>query len=111
MLECTAPQIGQVALLTLTSGTPNAAGLLYASGIPAAPYPLGAGCEVQVDLATAIAISPVATDGVGFWGLGVFIPFDLILVGNQFVLQSALYPTSGPLGFDLSNGVNVTLGY
>jgi hypothetical protein len=32
-------------------------------------------------------------------------------VGVQAVLQVALFNTSGPLGFDLSNGLIVTIGY
>jgi hypothetical protein len=43
--------------------------------------------------------------------MGLFIPPDPNLVGVQAALQAALFNTSGPLGFDLSNGLIVTIGY
>ena len=97
--------------LTLTSGSPNAAGFLYGGGVPVAPYPLGSGCEVQVDLPSAIPFFPVMTNSTGAWSMGLLIPPDPNLVGVQAALQVALFSTSGPLGFDLSNGLIVTVGY
>ena len=105
-----APQIGQSVFLTLTSGTPNAAGFVYGGGIPAAPYQLGSGCVVQVDLGSAVSFFPVTTNGAGAWGMGLLIPPDHNLVGIQAALQIALFNTSGLLGFDLSNGLIVTIG-
>ena len=67
---CNAPRIGTNVFLTLTSGSPNAAGFLYGGGVPVAPYPLGSGCEVQVDLPSAIPFSPVMTNGTGAWSHG-----------------------------------------
>ena len=102
---------GQDVFLTLTSGSPNAAGFLYGGGVPVAPYPLGSGCEVQVDLPSAIPFFPVMTDSTGTWSNALLIPPDHNLVGAQAALQIALFSTSGPLGFDLSNGLIVTVGY
>ena len=102
---------GQDVFLTLTSGSPNAAGFLYGGGVPVAPYPLGSGCEVQVDLPSAIPFFPVMTNSTGTWSQGLLIPPDPNLVGAQAALQIALFSTSGPLGFDLSNGLIVTVGY
>jgi hypothetical protein len=39
------------------------------------------------------------------------LPADPSLVGVQVALQIALFGTSGPLGFDLSNGLIATIGY
>jgi hypothetical protein len=108
---CNAPRIGTNVVLTLTSGSPNAAGFLYGGGVPVAPYPLGSGCEVQVDLPSAIPFFPVMTNNTGTWSMGLPIPPDYNLVGVQAALQAALFSTSGPLGFDLSNGLIVTVGY
>ena len=108
---CNAPRIGTTVLLTLTSGSPNAAGFLYGGGVPVAPYPLGSGCEVQVDLSSAVPFFPVMTDNTGTWAIALLIPPDPNLVGVQAALQVALFSTSGPLGFDLSNGLIVTVGY
>ena len=108
---CNAPRIGQNVFVTLTSGSPNAAGFLYGSGVPVAPSPLGSGCEVQVDPSSAIPLSPVMTNSSGTWSLGLFFPQDPNLVGLQAALQVALFSTSGPLGFDLTNGLLITVGY
>ena len=108
---CNAPRIGQNVFLTLTNGTPNAWGFVYGGGVPAAPYPLGSGCFVQVDLASAISLFPVATNGGGAWGMGLLIPPDPSLVSLQVALQVALFGTAGSFGFDLSNGLIVTIGY
>ena len=39
------------------------------------------------------------------------IPTVSALVGLQVALQGVLFPTSGPLGVDLTNGVLATVGY
>jgi len=108
---CNAPRIGTNVLLTLTGGSPNAAGFVYGGGVPVAPYPLGSGCEVQLDPSSAISLVPVMTNSTGAWSMGLPIPSDSNLVGVQAALQVALFSTPGPLGFDLSNGLIVTVGY
>ena len=94
----------------LTQGTPNAAGLMFFSGIPPAPIPLGWGCTVALDLATFAELFPVVADSTGAWALTFLLPVDPNLVGVQVGLQIALLPTAGPLGLDLSNGLYVTIG-
>ena len=111
LFGCTPPQIGQSISLTLSNGTPNASGFVYGSGIPTTSIPLGSGCEVQLDLGSFVPVFPVATDGTGTWGLGLLIPPDPGLVGASAVLQIALFNTSGPFGFDLSNGLIAQIGY
>jgi hypothetical protein len=108
---CNAPRIGHNVFLTLTGGSPNAAGFLFGGGVPGAPYLLGSGCAVQVEPSSAIPLAPVTTNGTGTWSMGLLFPPDESLVGIQAALQVALFPTSGPLGFDLSNGLIVTVGY
>jgi hypothetical protein len=105
------PQIGQNVFLTLATGTPNATGFVYGLGIPAAPYQLGYGCVAEIDPGTAISLFPVTTNSAGAWGMGLMIPPNHSLVGIQAALQVALFNTAGPLGFDLSNGLIVTIGY
>src|SRR2546425_773616 len=64
-----------------------------------------------VDLGTLIPLFPVTTNAAGAWVSGLIIPSDHNLVGIQAALQVALFNTYGPFGFDLSNGVIVTIGY
>jgi hypothetical protein len=111
VFSCNAPRIGQNVFLTLTSGSPNAAGFLYGGGVPVAPYPLGSGCAVQVELSSFVQFSPAMTDAGGMWWKALLVPLNPNLVGVQAALQVALFSTSGPLGLDLSNGLIVTVGY
>jgi hypothetical protein len=107
----TAPRIGHDVFLTLSNATAGAAGYLYGGGIPAAPLVLPSGCVVQVNLAAFAALFPVAADSTGSWAMGLLIPPEPALVGLQAALQIALFNTAGPAGFDLSNGLQVTVGY
>jgi hypothetical protein len=107
---CSAPQIGQNLMFWLSQATPNAAGLMFYSGIPPAPIPLPWGCTIALDLATFAELFPVVADSTGAWELTFFIPVDPNLVGLQVGVQIALLPTGGPLGLDLSNGLYLTIG-
>jgi hypothetical protein len=111
VLACSSPRIGQSGVVTLIDGTPGVSGFVWAGGIPAAPYVLGSGCTVEVDLATAFPIFPVTTNSSGHWITGFALPPDPALVGIQAAMQAALFNTAGPLGLDLSNGVIATVGY
>jgi hypothetical protein len=111
VLGCTAPRVGQSVVLTLTQATPNASGFVYGSGFPAASVPLGSGCVVEVDLASFSPFFPVTADASGAWSLGLVIPPDAAFVGVQVAMQAAVFNTSGPFGFDLSNAVWAIVGY
>ena len=111
VLACSIPRMGQSDVVTLIDGTPGASGFVCAGGVPAAPYVIGSGCTVEVDLATAIPIFPVTTNSSGRWITGFALPQDPGLVGIQAAMQVVLFNTAGPLGFDLSNGVIATVGY
>jgi Regulator of chromosome condensation (RCC1) repeat len=108
---CNAPRIGQNLNFTLAQVTPNASGSLFYSGVPPAPTVLGSGCIVELDLATFAAFTSVVASPVGSWTASFGVPYDPSLVGLQFALQIALFGTTGPLGFDLSNGLITTVGY
>jgi hypothetical protein len=111
VFSCTAPRIGQNVTFSLTQGTPNASGFIYYSGVPAAPIVLGSGCTVEVDLATFGTLLPVVADATGAWSVTLGPVDPNSVVGLQVALQIALFGTSGPLGFDISNGLIATVGY
>jgi hypothetical protein len=111
-LTCTPPQLGHLITLSLTQGTPNASGsIYYSTGILTGVIWLGSGCMLALDLPTAAPLTPVVTDPSGAWALMLLMPSDPNLLGVQVALQGALFGTEGPLGFDLSNGLIVTVGY
>jgi hypothetical protein len=51
------------------------------------------------------------TTSTGAWSMVFLIPPDPNLAGARVALQIALFSTSGPFGFDLSNGLIATVGY
>lgn len=112
MLTTSPPIIGSPVYISLTGATPMAAGSLYVSPGPSTLIPLGMGCEIYVDFpATAVPLTPITADGNG----NAFLPFGLPvapgIAGVVFTAQVGLFGTAGPFGVDLSNGVQVTLGY
>jgi hypothetical protein len=110
-LSVDAPVLGSFITFAVTNGTPNAAGGLYVSGVPAAPLPVGAGCTAYVDIPSLAELFLIATNASGSWSLMVQVPPSPPLAGFQFSLQAVLIPTAGPLGLDLTNGVHATIGY
>lgn len=111
LFACTTPRVGQSVTLSLTQATPNASGFVFYSPVPAAPLPIG-GCHVvQLDLAQAAELFPLTTNALGAWTLTITLPLAPNLVGVHAVMQAAVFPTTGPLGFDLTNGVIAAIGY
>jgi hypothetical protein len=105
--------LGSLATVGLTGGTPNAIGNLAADIAPPVATPLPSGCVFHLNSAhipTWILI-PIATNGSGAASLQFAIPTIPQLAGTTVTMQMVLLGTSGPLGFDLTNGIAATLGY
>ena len=60
-----------------------------------------------VELALLDLVPVPGPDG---WDLEVPLPDTPALLGLRLALQSAVFPTPAPRGFDLSRGAFVTLG-
>jgi hypothetical protein len=108
LLGASRPILGQT--MTIAGQfSPPAPGFLLFSLQPMAPAWLGAStCYAYIDLSNAIVLAPITQPQ---WSLQVPIPFLPQGAGIDIALQSVFLPTSGPLGFDLSNGVWGRLGY
>jgi hypothetical protein len=108
LLGATRPILGQV--LTIAGQySPPVPGLLAFSLKPPAATWLGAStCYAYIDLGNAIVLAGITQPQ---WSLPVPIPLLPQGAGIEIALQAVFLPTSGPLGFDLSNGVWGRLGY
>src|SRR5690606_27945246 len=86
------------------------AGLL-ASAPPAGPTPFPAAgrCQLDVDAGSAAVLAALPISAARF-GRVFPLPDDPALHGLQLVVQAVVGPTNGRLGFDLSNGLLLTLG-
>ncbi len=108
-----APILGQTATLAVTLATAQRNGLVFAALPPATAQPIGGGCVVYLPLGTIASwlSIPITTDASGSSALSIPLAGVPTLAGTQVALQAVVLPTSGPLGFDLTNAVVVTLGF
>lgn len=111
LLWTSLPILATTSTFSLGHGAPLAVGDLYVSSIPAAPLAIGGGCHVYLDLPSAFPLLPIVTDPSGTWVFALNLPNLPGLSGAQVAVQGVLYGTAGPLGVDLTNGVNLTIGY
>jgi probable HAF family extracellular repeat protein len=109
-LASTLPHLGQALTLSIGQGPALTAGELVVSNLPAAPLPLGGGCFAYVDVGAYATLASLATDAFGAWQTAMTIPSSPTLLGAQFALQAVVFPTTGPLGVDLTNGLFLTIG-
>jgi hypothetical protein len=107
------PVIGGSAIWSVSGATPYAAGSVVVSFGPPVALPLGAGCVLHLDLTTAPSwlFVPVVADEYGEFGLSVGVPSIPLFAGATLTLQTVFFGTAGPLGLDLTNGVEAQLGF
>ncbi len=104
----TLPVLGQTSTISLTGATPSVFGSMFVS-LPTPAYtPIGA-CNVYVDVFTMFELLQFATDTAGALTLTVPLPNDPLLECASVHLQCVDF--GGSAGFELSNGVLVTLGF
>jgi probable HAF family extracellular repeat protein len=105
------PVLGQPFALALARCAANRAGWILVSLVPAAPTPLGPGCAAYLDLAAPAVLAVAVTGPDGSWSGSYPLPAVPSLSGVRVALQGVVFPTAGPLGADLTNGVHGTLGF
>jgi len=93
--------------LVMTSGQPNAPGLLFI-GVGTASFPVLQVCSFHVNPQPLMLEFPVVMDGSGGMVLGLFID-DVVVVGLEIGFQVVVQGAPGAFPkFDLTNGVGVT---
>lgn len=108
-LGTTRPILGQALTIAGQNAPAGVGGVLVFSLQPTAPTWLGASsCYAWFDLGAGVALAPLTTPS---WSIVVPLPLVPQLAGFEVALQAFWSPTAGPLGYDLSNGVWVRLGY
>lgn len=108
-LGATRPILGQTLTIAGQDGPAGVGGVLVWSLQPAAPTWLGASsCYALFDLGGGNVLAPLTQPQ---WSLSLPLPLVPQFAGLAIALQSFYSPTSGPLGYDLSNGVWARLGY
>ena len=110
-LSTTIPVIGAPVVISVTNALPNRPGMLVASYGAATSTSMGGGCTAYVDLGAYSQLASFTTNGLGTFTYVDVVPSIPTLVGLDLVLQAAIFPASGPMTFNLTNGINMQLGY
>jgi hypothetical protein len=108
LLSVTRPVLGGPTTLAISSGPPTTVGTLYVSA-PATPVNFGPGCTVFVNTTLMIPFVGLATDAFGEWSQTLVIPAVPGVSGARLIVQGLLFPAPTPLGYVITNGLDVTL--
>jgi hypothetical protein len=65
---------------------------------------------VVIDPPGAVLLGALRAGADGRAALSVTLPCAPELAGTRLLAQVLVHPTAGPLGFDLTNGLELTLG-
>ena len=82
--------------------------VLIAFGASQTQIPLGAGCDLLLQGSFGALFG--LTDAQGLWHLPLPMPANLALRGYPFVAQAAVTDASAPLGFALTQGLQLVVG-
>jgi hypothetical protein len=104
------PILGTSVPAVVFAAPPGALGGVLFSGPIASPMPLSPGCDVWLHPAFAFLFGFVA-DANGQHVDSFTTPGDRALIGATFHLQGALWSSSYPSGFGLSNALALQCGY
>lgn len=107
-LTLSPPLLGGTATLRLTGGSAGPWGHhVFVSFPPAAPLPLPGGCLGHLDPAS-LSVLAVLPPGVGSAPLSM--PSHPSWLGAQLAVQAVSWLTAAPAGYDVTNGVQLTIG-
>lgn len=105
------PLFGGTLTINLVGANPIAYGGIFAAAVPQTPIFVAPGCLADLDLATLWLVREFVTDATGGFSMLLAVPFAVENVGLTFRLRAAL-PTPGVgIGAQLSNAVEVMLGF
>ena len=110
-LRVATPALGLSRPIVVSEAAPFSLGILFLSAPPAGISHLPGSCSLALDPATVTPFLAFTTSSSGLWSTTFALPPDPTWAGTRLALQAALYPSLSPLGADLTNGVNIQLGW
>ncbi len=105
------PTLGQPVPLSGAQALPGSAAYILVSDLPSSPMALGGNCEVYFSVSTAIIFATLVVPSDGSWSIAPTVVNNPLFQGVPFRLQALFATPTSPLGFELSNGVEVQPGY
>jgi hypothetical protein len=109
VLTISTPILGANCVLSLTGAPYPAAGLVFASVVPASPTSIDGTCFAYLDLASFFQIGSIATNPFGIGSLSLPLPDVPSMIGLHAAVQALFLPAAG--GYALTNGYTVNTGY
>ena len=103
------PILGATCVVSVSAAPYPASGLLFVSGIPAAPTSIDGVCDAYLDLGSLMQLGSIATSPGGSGSLIIPLPDVPSLIGLAVAAQAAFLPASG--GYAVTNGYTLTAGY
>jgi hypothetical protein len=113
VLTMTPPILGGSVSAGLVGAAPSATAVLAIDLAVGVPTNIGGGCVAHLDAAHVASwlILPLSVGSTGSANLSIPVPSIPVLVGYPATAQAVVYDAAAPFGFDLSNGIAMTLGY
>ncbi len=110
-LSVTSPRLGNFAYVSLTGASPTAVGAIYAGFLAPVPLVIPPACESYLDPLFSQAVMTFSTDSLGEWTLPLRIQWEPLLAGLSLAMQAVVTSSTSPIGVELSNAVDLVLGY
>ena len=103
------PRLGQLIMAYVAGATAFSPGAIVASLTPSAPFAITPGCSTYLDFGSLLVIGGFVTAPSGDSSVQVGIPSFLSLAGSVVRAQAIVFHPGS--GVELTNGVELTLGY
>lgn len=111
-LDASQPVLGSTLDIDVSECAPGTQGLLYFSfGAPVGVALPGVACTIEVDFPNAFLLTPFTTDANGEFNVSFPLAAAPGVAGSEVTLQAVVFPTTGPLGVDLTSGLLLRFGY
>jgi hypothetical protein len=106
-----APTLGQPVTLSGINALPGSAAYVLVSDLPSASMALGGNCQVFFSVSTAIIFASFVVPSDGAWSIALETINNPSSKGFRSVFRPSSATPTSPLGFELTNGVEVQPGY
>lgn len=111
LLACQPPVLGAIAYVGVLNAAPSSPGMVFLGAPAPAPFAVGPSCLAYLDAATLIPFLPFTADALGRWWTPVIVPFVPVTAGMTGRIQAALPGGGGPAALQMTNAVDLRIGY
>jgi hypothetical protein len=110
-MNASMPTIGEILTIYGSHATPFVSGAAIMSVAPSYGLPISADCTIYLDLTTVIPLLAYTPSGTGDWAAAMFLANDPSWVGAVLRMQGITFTPASPWGFEMTNGIDLEIGY